>query len=72
MIVLRNCIVGVKDEKEYEKIIQIAKNKDVSGILGTLWITFTVRFLEHCFLIRKVKSRMDFTMKIFVTIIVKI
>lgn len=27
MIVLRNCIVGVKDEREYEKIIQIAKKQ---------------------------------------------
>lgn len=25
MIELRDCIVGVKDEKEYEKITQIAK-----------------------------------------------
>ena len=25
MIELRDCIVGVKDEKEYEKVIQIAK-----------------------------------------------
>lgn len=36
MIELRDCIVGVKDEKEYEKITQIAKSKDVSGILETL------------------------------------
>ena len=27
MIVLRDCIVGVKDKKEYEKIIQIAKKQ---------------------------------------------
>lgn len=36
MIELRDCIVGVKDREEYEKIIRIAKNKDVSGILETL------------------------------------
>ena len=72
MIELRDCIVGVKDEKEYEKITQIAKSKDVSGILETLQIIFTVHFLEHCFLIKKVRSRLDYTMEIFVTIIVKI
>lgn len=27
MIELRDCIVGVKDEKEYEKVIQIAKEQ---------------------------------------------
>lgn len=27
MIELRDCIVGVKDEKEYEKITQIAKKQ---------------------------------------------
>lgn len=27
MIKLRDCIVGVKDEKEYEKVIQIAKEQ---------------------------------------------
>lgn len=36
MIELRDCIVGVKDEKEYEKVIQIAKEQGVSGILETL------------------------------------
>lgn len=36
MIELRDCIVGVKDEKEYEKVFRLRKNKDVSGILETL------------------------------------
>lgn len=27
MIELRDCIVGVKDKKEYEKVIQIAKGQ---------------------------------------------
>lgn len=31
MIELRDCIVGVKDEKEYEKVIQIAKEQ------GCVW-----------------------------------
>lgn len=31
MIELRDCIVGVKDVKEYEKVIQIAKEQ-VGGV----------------------------------------
>lgn len=72
MIELRDCIVGVKDREEYEKIIQIAKNKDVSGILENLWIAFTVHFLEHCFLIKEEESHLGHTMKKVVIIIIKI
>lgn len=50
MIVLRNCIVGVKDEREYEKIIQIAKKQgckwnsgDPSG-LHLLFVSWNIVF----------------------------
>ena len=39
MIELRDCIVGVKDVKEYEKVIQIAKEQGCEWNSGCLLYT---------------------------------
>ena len=72
MIKLRDCIVGVKDEKEYEKVIQIAKEQGCKWNSETLWIAFTVHFQQDCFLIKEEGSHLGHIMKNIVTIIVKI
>lgn len=47
MIELRDCIVGVKDEKEYEKVIQIAKEQgcewNSGDFLDYIYCTFPTR-----------------------------
>lgn len=47
MIELRDCIVGVKDEKEYEKVIQIAKEQgcewNSGDSLDYIYCTFPTR-----------------------------
>lgn len=47
MIELRDCIVGVKDEKEYEKVIQIAKEQgcewNSGDSLDCIYCTFPTR-----------------------------
>ena len=47
MIELRDCIVGVKDEKEYEKVIQIAKEQgcewNSGDSLDYIYCTFPIR-----------------------------
>lgn len=47
MIILRDCIVGVKDVKEYEKVIQIAKEQgcewNSGDSLDYIYCTFPTR-----------------------------
>lgn len=72
MIVLRDCTVGVKDKKEYEKVIQIAKKQrckwNSGDSLDYIYCPFPVRL----FLIKEEESHLGHTIKDIVIIIVKI
>jgi len=72
MIELRDCIVGVKDEKEYEKVIQIAKEQGCEWNSGDSLDYIYCPFPGTLFLIKKVRSHLGHTMKNIVIIIVKI
>lgn len=72
MIELRDCIVGVKDKKEYEKVIQIAKGQGCEWNSGDSLDYIYCPFPTRLFFDKKVGSCLDHTMKIFVIIIVKI
>lgn len=72
MIELRDCIVGVKDEKEYEKVIQIAKEQGCEWNSGDSLDYIYCTFPTDCFLIKEEGSHLGDIMKNIVTIIVKI
>lgn len=72
MIELRDCIVGVKDEKEYEKVIQIAKEQGCEWNSGDSLDYIYCTFPTRLFLIKEEGSHLGDIMKNIVTIIVKI
>lgn len=72
MIELRDCIVGVKDVKEYEKVIQIAKEQGCEWNSGDSLDYIYCPFQQDCFLIKEEGSHLGDIMKNIVTIIVKI
>lgn len=72
MIELRDCIVGVKDEKEYEKVIQIAKEQGCEWNSGDSLDYIYCPFPGTLFFDKKVRSHLGHTMKNIVIIIVKI
>ena len=62
MIELRDCIVGVKDEKEYEKVIQIAKEQGCERNSGDSldYSTVLVNNVEEYIAVTKIAKKQGF------------